>query len=143
MGSPVAAVLLAATLALSARLIGWLAEPTAAGVRVRAAADAYREHLATARPSRWSAATPPPFAYALALGITPTWSDLTEAGALTPRTAFRPFWWSRDDWNDSSFADLSTSLPSAVASATSSSSSGSSGSGSSGGGGGGGGGGGW
>jgi uncharacterized membrane protein YgcG len=149
MASPVAAVLFAAVLVLGVRLVGWLAEPTALGVRVRAAADAYREYLQKARPEQWRAAgTPPPFAYAFALGIAPRWEELAHAGAVTatsPLAPFRPFWWRNDTWDHSSFSELGASLPSAVTSATSSSSSssGSGGGGSSGGGGGGGGGGGW
>jgi uncharacterized membrane protein YgcG len=149
MASPVAALLFAAVLALGVRLVGWLAEPTALGIRVRAASDLYRDHLLAARPEQFrDAGTPPPFAYAFALGITPKWEDLAAAGAVTvssPLAPFRPFWWRNDAWDHSSLGDLGASLPSAVSSATSSSSSssGSGGGGSSGGGGGGGGGGGW
>jgi uncharacterized membrane protein YgcG len=141
MASPVAAALFAIVLALGARLVGWLAEPTALGVRVRAAAEAFGEHLRAARPD---AATP--FAYALALGISPRWESLTEAGAVTVTRSmapFRPFWWRNGAWDHASLGDLGTGLPRAVSGATSSSSSGSGGGGSSGGGGGGGGGGGW
>jgi hypothetical protein len=146
MASPIAAALFAGVLLMGVRLVGWLREPTPLGVRVRAAASAYRDYLVAARPSTpWSAAQPPPFAYALALGVAPAWTPaLIEAGAVTAPTPmtgpFRPFWWRHDTWDHSSLSDLGTSLPSAVAGATSSSSSsGSGGSGSSGGGGGGGG----